>query len=104
MAASGDLAIGDAPPGAEGWRVGACGQVFVLHNTAMSTSGDTEQFVEIDGVRYSHIIDPKTGMGLTARHPVTVEAPLGITADAWATALSVARLEFAQYNDRCLKP
>ncbi|MEO7653994.1 MAG: FAD:protein FMN transferase, partial [Bryobacteraceae bacterium] len=93
------------PPGAEGWRVAACNQIFVLRNTAMSTSGDSEQFVEIDGVRYSHIVDPGTGLGLTARRTVTVQGPLGITADAWATAVSVgAELNRREYNNRCLTP
>jgi thiamine biosynthesis lipoprotein len=98
VAASGDLAIGDAPPGKAGWRVaidlpgapaGQYSKILTLHNTAVSTSGDTEQYVEIAGVRYSHIIDPKTGKGLTERVGVTVIAPRGMDADSYATALSV---------------
>lgn len=105
VAASGDLAIGDAPPGAAGWRVGACGKVFVLHNTAMSTSGDSEQFLEIDGVRYSHIIDPRTGWAVTGHRAVTVQAPLGIAADAWATAMNVdSGQHHWEYNNFCLTP
>jgi thiamine biosynthesis lipoprotein len=91
VAVSGDLAIGDAPPGETGWRVGIepAGAAVFLNNEAISTSGDTEQFREIGGVRYSHIIDPKTGLGLTSRIAVTVVAHRGIDADAMATAISV---------------
>ena len=102
VAASGDLAIGDPPPGKTGWRVGIDSpnppesrftRVLELRNAAVSTSGDTEQFLEIGGVRYSHIIDPATGMGLTARIAVTVVAEKGIDADSLATAVSVLGLQ-----------
>ncbi len=94
VAASGDLAIGDAPPGQAGWRVGtgcsdASESVLTLSNTAVSTSGDTEQYLESGGVRYSHIIDPKTGRGLVKRSCVTVISDFGIHADSLATAASV---------------
>jgi len=61
----------------------------LLHNAGISTSGDAEQHVEIGGVRYSHIVDPKTGMALTGRSSVTVVAPNDIAADSYATAVSV---------------
>ncbi len=60
-----------------------------LANAALATSGATAQFVVIDGVRYSHVVDPSTGLGLTSHRTVHVRAPDGATADAWATALSV---------------
>jgi thiamine biosynthesis lipoprotein len=60
-----------------------------LANCAISTSGDSWQFVQIAGQRYSHIIDPKTGLGLTRRSSVTVVAKDCTTADAYATAVSV---------------
>jgi len=88
VAVSGDLAIGDPPPDKSGWSV-QIDRPLLLHNCAVSTSGDTEQFVEIGGRRYSHIIDPKTGLGLTSRSTVTVLARDGTTADSLATALSV---------------
>jgi thiamine biosynthesis lipoprotein len=91
IAVSGDIAAGDAPPGARGWRVGLepAGGEIILRNGAVSTSGDTEQFRQIDGVRYSHIIDPKTGLGLTSAIAVTVVARRGLDADPIATAVSV---------------
>ena len=92
VALSGDLALGDPPPGQQGWRIGigAASNVRVLRNVCVSTSGDSEQFVEIGGVRYSHILDPATGIGLRHRSMVTVIAPDGLTADSLDTAISVA--------------
>ncbi len=91
IAVSGDIAAGDGPPGARGWRVGlepAGGEIY-LKNAAVSTSGDAEQFREIGEVRYSHIIDPKTGLGLRSAIAVTVVARRGLDADPIATAVSV---------------
>jgi len=113
VAAAGDIAVGDPPPHRAGWRIEIAplepggrhltrttdngertasptqNRFVPLHNAGISTSGDAEQHVEIEGVRYSHIIDPKTGMALTGRSSVTVVAPNGITADSYATAVSV---------------
>jgi thiamine biosynthesis lipoprotein len=91
IAVSGDIVAGDAPPGTRGWRVGLqpAGGEILLRNAAVSTSGDTEQFREIDGLRYSHIIDPKTGLGLTSAIAVTVVARRSLDADPIATAVSV---------------
>jgi thiamine biosynthesis lipoprotein len=60
-----------------------------LRDQAVSTSGDAHQHVEIGGIRYSHIVDPKTGLGLIGRSSVTVVAPDCTTSDALATAASV---------------
>lgn len=91
VAAGGDIAVGDAPPGQPGWRIQLdwTNQQLTLNNCAVSTSGDTEQWVEIGGARYSHIVDPRTGLGLRNSSPVTVIAPTGLLADPLATALSV---------------
>ncbi len=91
IAVSGDIVAGDPPPGKEGWTIGVAntGEQLVLHNAAVSTSGDSEQSLKISGVRYSHIIDPKTGLGLTSRLTVTVIARRGLDADPLATAISV---------------
>ncbi|MHB8974881.1 MAG: FAD:protein FMN transferase [Pirellulaceae bacterium] len=95
--ASGDLAASGPPPGQAGWAVGiaplepdAAPSVFgALAHQAISTSGDAFQFVEIDHVRYSHIVDPRTGLGLTQRSSVSVLARNCTAADALATAASV---------------
>ncbi len=102
VAASGDIACGDPPPGEDGWKVDIAPiaksqkpRTLKLANAAVSTSGDLEQFVEIGGVRYSHLLDPKTGLGLTGRRSVTVIAPNGITADSMTKAVSVLPVEQA---------
>ena len=95
--AGGDVVIGDPPPGRIGWRIGiaplevdgAPSRYLTLAQSAIATSGDAFQFVEIGGQRYSHIVDPRTGFGLNHRQSVTVRARDGITADSLATAVSV---------------
>jgi thiamine biosynthesis lipoprotein len=95
--ASGDIVVSAAPAGTRGWRIaarphgghGPQGPSLELANAAVTTSGDAHQAVEIDGVRYSHIVDPRTGLGVVGRTAVTVIAPDCTTADALATALSV---------------
>ena len=57
-----------------------------LSNCAVATSGDLEQFLEIDGKRFSHIIDPTSGIGLRGRSQISLVAPNGITADSYASA------------------
>ena len=97
VAASGDIAAGDPPPGQAGWKIAITGldstnaatPQILLRNAAVSTSGDVEQTIEIDGTRYSHIVNPATGLGLTNRIQVTVVARDATTSDALATALSV---------------
>jgi len=96
IAAGGDIVAGDAPHGTDGWKVaiapfglGETPSRLRLQNAAVSTSGGAEQFVEIAGRRYAHIVDPRTGLGLTGRMAVTFVAPEGATADAGATAAAV---------------
>ena len=62
---------------------------LLLSRCALSTSGSTEQYVEIEGKRYAHIIDPRTGLGLTRLVLAIVQAPDGITSDSLATAACV---------------
>ena len=89
--AGGDVVVGAAPHGEPGWRLtvphAAC--EIVVADAAVSTSGDTEQFVEINGDRYSHTVDPRSGFGLTRRRMATVVANDGITADSLATAITI---------------
>ena len=93
----GDIAIGDSPPGKPGWKIaiapldktGPVSRYVTVSNCGVATSGDTEQFVEIDGARYSHILDPRTGLGLQRRASVTVIAGDATQADALASAFSV---------------
>lgn len=99
VAASGDIAIGDPPPDKPGWNVALrtfekpedTDQLIhlTLRNCGVSTSGDLHQFLELDGVHWSHIINPKTGLGLSQRIACTVIAPTAFESDAMATALCV---------------
>jgi thiamine biosynthesis lipoprotein len=98
VAASGDMAVGDPPPDADGWRIEVAAldapgapppEIVDLKNCGIATSGDVFQHVEIDGVRYSHIVDPRTGLGLTDHSLVTIIAHDCTTADGIATAVSV---------------
>ncbi len=89
----GDIVVGDRPPDADGWHITAAlgepnQKELTLSNAGVSSSGDTEQYVVIDGTRYSHVIDPRTGLGLTDRAAAIVVAPKGILSDGLATALS----------------
>ncbi len=96
VAAAGDITCGDAPPGQPGWSVeiaplrkGGPKRTLNLANASVSTSGDLEQVAVIGGVRYSHVLDPKTGLGLTGRRSVTVIAPTGTMADSATKGASV---------------
>ena len=92
IAAGGDVCLGDPPPGKKGWNVGLktlatdTRQRVTVSNCAVSTSGDIHQFIESEGTRYSHIVDPSTGLGLTRRTSATIIAPTATRADALATA------------------
>ncbi|HLY08175.1 MAG TPA: FAD:protein FMN transferase [Planctomycetota bacterium] len=92
----GGMALSDPPPGKAGWRIGMLGdesKVLVLSNCGVSTSGDTEQFIDIGGVRYSHVIDPATGLGVTNRAMATVIAKDGFTSDALDTPICILGAE-----------
>ena len=64
-------------------------KVVYLANKAIASSGNTYKFLEVDGVKYSHIIHPKTGLGLTHNDILNVEAPTCALADALASTVSV---------------
>lgn len=99
VGAAGDIAMSDPPPGKKGWRIKLEPfsdtiketPVYVLlkDHYGISTSGDSERFVIINGLRYSHIIDPRTGLGLTHRIGVSVIAPSAFTTDWTATAVCI---------------
>jgi thiamine biosynthesis lipoprotein len=94
---SGDIGVSDAPPGKAGWRIGIApldadqepSRYVILKNAAVTTSGDAFQFVEFDGKRHSHIVDPKTGLGLVDHSSVTVLACNCRIADSYTKAVSV---------------
>ncbi len=96
--AGGDMAMSNAPTGTRGWTVGVnipettddlLPKKLLLANRAVATSGDAYQFIEHNGRRYSHIIDPRTGYGISSQRNVTVIAKNGTDADWLATACSI---------------
>ncbi len=96
--AGGKIVTGTAPAGQQGWRIGInepdekteiLPRMLSLHHMAVATSGDIYQYVEIDGKKYSHIVDPNTGIGLLNSKNVTAIARDGTTADWLSTACSV---------------
>ncbi|MGY8732695.1 MAG: FAD:protein FMN transferase [Pirellulales bacterium] len=95
--ASGDVRFGAPPPDSAGWPTGigalsSTGLPILLQpqsQGAVATSGDAFQFLEINGKRYSHILDPRIGMPVQVRSSVSVWAATGMAADALASAVSV---------------
>ena len=102
--AGGDIALSDAPPGKNGWSIAInipgqanelMDQKLELKNCAVATSGDVYNYILHGGKKYSHIIDPRTGYGVTSQRNVTVIAKDGATADWLATACSILSPEKA---------
>ena len=99
--AGGDIRVGKAPPGRDGWRVDVAGlglntplfATYLVSDCAVTTSGDLYQYVEIDGRRFSHFIDPFSGSPIERRQSVTAFAATALDADAGATALAVMGME-----------
>lgn len=96
VAGSGDIALGAAPPQTKGWKVTLKrgnpldeDLVLELSHAGISTSGDTQQFFMLDGKTYSHVIDPKTGLGLSNRLICTVIAPNATLSDSFDNAMCV---------------
>jgi thiamine biosynthesis lipoprotein len=98
VSGGGDMALGAAPPGKKGWRIELApldvtnappAEFVLLKHAGLATSGDLFQRLEIDGKRYSHIIDPRTGTGLTDHSLVTVIARDAMTADSLTKVVSV---------------
>ena len=100
--AGGKIVMGDAPPGRNGWRIGITlpeekeeimPRLLLLKNTSVATSGDVYQHLDFNGKRYSHIIDPTTGLGITTQRTVTVIARNGTISDWLSTACSVLTID-----------
>jgi thiamine biosynthesis lipoprotein len=94
----GDIRVSNPPPGKEHWVLAFsyCNmegkevlKKIGLKDAAVATSGDMYQYVEIDGKKYSHLINPQTGMALNNSIQVTIIAKNATLADAYASAYSV---------------
>ena len=92
----GNIGVLGQAPGGRPWVVGIrhpregrlIGQVR-FERGAVSTSGDYERYFVVDGKRYSHLLDPRTGWPVDGLHSVTVVAPNATAADALSTAAFV---------------
>jgi thiamine biosynthesis lipoprotein len=95
--AGGDVVAGSVPPGITGWKVAInlpesedlMASRLVLTNKAVTTSGDLYQYLEIDGKKYSHLINPVSGYAITNSRNVTVISGKGIDADWLTKACSI---------------
>lgn len=95
--ASGDMITWGKQPNNEDWKVAITNPLnkessyalLPIYEKAIVTSGDYEKFTEFDGIRYSHIIDPRTGYPATGIISVSVLAPKAELADALATSIFV---------------
>jgi thiamine biosynthesis lipoprotein len=91
------MVFGAPPPGRDRWVLGirhpratrTLMGTIAMDSGSVSTSGDYEQMFEEDGVRYGHVMDPRTGSPARGVVAVTVAGPDGMTADALSTVLFV---------------
>jgi thiamine biosynthesis lipoprotein len=94
---SGNITVMGSPPGHEAWTIGIRDPrdqvpyvgVLSLSDRSVATSGKYEQFVDVGGHTYGHILDPRTGWPSEGVLSVTVVAPSAMEADAWGTAFFV---------------
>jgi thiamine biosynthesis lipoprotein len=102
--AGGDIAMSNPPPGKNGWSIGInlpeqenelMDRKLELKNCSAATSGDVYNYILHNGKKYSHIIDPRSGYGITSQRNVTVIAKDGAAADWLATACSILSIEKA---------
>ena len=99
VSVGGEIVLAGSPPSRKGWGIDleGPGQKVVasmeLSRAALSSSGDSYQFAEIEGERSAHVLDPNTGKGKQDQLNITVIAPTAMQADAWATALRVLGVE-----------
>jgi thiamine biosynthesis lipoprotein len=95
--AAGDLTAWGSQPNGEPWTIGIADpntarkafSFLEIRNTSIATSGNYEKFVLIEGKKYSHTIDPKTGLPVTGIKSVTIICPNAEIADAMATPVMV---------------
>lgn len=99
--ASGDLTTWGKQPDGTDWMVGITNPLnknnifswFPVVNAAVATSGNYEKYVTFNGVKYSHIIDPRTGYPSTGIQSVTIFAPSAELCDALATSVFITGTE-----------
>lgn len=90
----GDVFVGAAPPGKQGWRIGVSApgvpiRYFEIHHMAITTSATSGKSMLWNGKHYSHIVHPKTGLGVNHGTAITVIGDDPVAVDYWATALCI---------------
>ncbi len=95
--AGGNIVVSNSPTDSpKGWEIIINQEKYYLKNCGVSTSGDAYQFVEIEGKKYAHILDPKTGIGYAEPHQVSIIAKNGTISDWLSTALYLMPTESGQ--------
>jgi thiamine biosynthesis lipoprotein len=95
VSAGSSITVGKAPSSKKGWSVAADTVFFsngvkrYIENRSQSVSGDDQQYLEWEGKRYSHLLNPITGKPLTNGATCLVEGPDGLITDALGTAFSI---------------
>lgn len=108
----GDIYAGQAPPGKSGWKLKVEGadETIIIEHEAVASSGSTYQYIYHNDIKYSHIIDPRSGYGVTDPEPTAVIALSCMMADAAASILSILQKEdersafLMQYPDVMVLP
>jgi thiamine biosynthesis lipoprotein len=103
--ASGDLSAWGLQPNGKKWTIGVADpespasafSFMEISNKAVATSGNYEKFITINGKKYSHTIDPKTGLPITGIKSVTIIASNAEFADAMATPIAVMGIKAGLY-------
>lgn len=102
--AGGNIVVSNSPTDSpKGWEIIINQEKYYLKNCGVSTSGDAYQFVEIEGKKYAHILDPKTGIGYAEPHQVSIIAKNGTISDWLSTALYLMPTESGQKLAKKLK-
>jgi thiamine biosynthesis lipoprotein len=104
----GDLRVLGPQPDGQPWRIGirhprqtgAVAAVVTLGEGALASSGDYERFMEVDGTRFCHILDPRSGWPVTAWQSVSVEASRCLVAGSVST---VAMLQQTDAGENWLR-
>jgi len=103
--ASGDLTVWGNQPNGSPWTIAIAHpdvanlpfSYMQISDMAVATSGNYEKFVMIDGKKYSHTIDPKTGLPVTGIKSVTIISPNAELCDALATPVTIMGIEHGIY-------
>ncbi len=92
----GDIRITGQPPDGHNWKIQGIEDLIFKQDQAFASSGDTYRYLEWQGIKYSHIIDPRNGLGVSKGTQTVVMAPTCMLADALASAINIMGVENAE--------